>query len=202
MRSVMKMIFVCLLLQFLVGCTMFLPVKTEATNTYLLNTLPQPAIKKHPHRMNIVVMNPEAVSLFESTQMAYSTHPYTIAYFAKNSWADTPAQMLQSLLVQTLQETHYFHSVGVPSALGHYDYALSMQILNFEQRFFGKSSEFVVTVRVQLIRVATNQIVATKQFSVSEMAPQNTPYGGVVAANQGVAKLLGQVARFCVNSVG
>lgn len=180
------------------GCSVFSPVKTDPTNTYILNTLPRPIVKKYAPRINIMVMEPEANSLYETTQMAYSTQPYKIAYFSKNNWADTPAQMLQSLLVQTLQDTHHFHSVGVPSALGHYDYVLSTQLQNFEQRFFGRMSEMVVTVRVQVIRVATNQVVAAKQFSVTEMAPENTPYGGVVAANQAVAKVLGQMAQFCL----
>ncbi len=203
MRSALvKNIVLILMVQFILsGCSIFSPVKTEQTNTYVLNTLPRPVAKKHMHQINIMVMQPEASLMYETTQMAYSTQPYRMAYFGKNNWAETPSQMLQSLLVQTLQDTHYFHSVGVPSSLGRYDYVLSTQILNFEQRFFGRASEVVVTVRAQVIKVASNQVVAAKQFMVVEMAPENTPYGGVVAANQAVAKILGKVARFCLGSV-
>ncbi len=203
MRSaVIKNIVLILIAQFVLsGCSMFSPVKTEQTNTYVLNTLPRPVVKKPTHRISLMIMQPEASQIYETTQMAYSTQAYQMAYFGKNSWADTPAQMLQSLLVQTLQDTHYFHSVGVPSSLGHYDYVLSTQLLNFEQRFFEKSSHVVVTLRVQVIKMASNQVVAAKQFTVTEMAPQNSPYGGVVAANQAVAKMMGQVARFCLRSV-
>lgn len=202
-RAFIKNILLLVIMQcLLAGCSMFAPVKTQPTSTYVLNTLPRPVVKKQARRMNIMVMEPVASSLYATSQMAYSVHPYKIAYFANNSWADTPSQMLQSLLVQTLQDTHYFHSVGVPSVLGRYDYAVSTQLLNFEQQFFGRSSEEVVTVRVQVIKMATNQIVAAKQFTVSEMAPENTPYGGVVAANQAVAKVLEHVTRFCLKSVG
>ena len=36
-----------------------------------------------------------------TTQMAYSTEAYQIAYFAKNEWAETPSQMIQPLIVKT-----------------------------------------------------------------------------------------------------
>lgn len=197
-----KNILLVLVIPFLFSaCSVFSPVKTQQTDTYVLNTLPQPVVKKTSRRMNMMVMLPEANQVYETTQMAYSTQPYQIAYYAKHAWANTPSQMLQSLLVQTLQETRHFYSVGIPSSVGFYDYVLSTQLMHFEQRFNGRYSEVVVTLRAQITKSATNIVVAAKQFTVTEPAPENTPYGGVIAANQATAKILAEVARFCVKSL-
>ncbi len=175
------------------------PVKTEQT-TYVINTLPPSIAKKPQHHGTLVVAQMDSNAIYNTTQMAYSTRPYQVSYFAKNSWADTPATMLQSLLIQTVQRTHYFSAVGSPSMVGHYDYVLDTQLLQFEQRFYKSSSEVVVVVRAQITKAATNRITATKQFTVIEAAPFNTPYGGVIAANRAAAKLMAQIARFVCHS--
>jgi cholesterol transport system auxiliary component len=51
---------------------------------------------------------------------------------------------------------------------------------------------------VQLLDVAQNRIIATRDIAVTEPAPQNTPYGGVVAANRAAAKALSAIAQFCM----
>lgn len=185
----------------LLACSVFSPVKTEQSTSYVLNTLPRPITKKPAHRVTLMVAQPVTSQIYNTTQMVYTAQPYQVAYFAKSRWADTPTQMLQSLLVQALQDTHYFYVVGLSPGLGQYDYTLNMQLLQFEQRFFGHSSKVFMTLRVQIIKVANNQVVATKQFSVEETAPESSPYGGVVAANQATAKTLAQVTRFCLQEM-
>src|SRR5258708_34706301 len=135
------------------------PVKTDQT-TYVINTLPSSIAKKPLHGGTLVVAQMDSNAVYNTTQMAYSTQPYQVSYFSKNSWADTPATMLQSLLIQTLQRTHYFSAVGSPSMVGHYDYVLGTQLLQFEQRFYQSSSAEIVVLRAQITNSATNRIIA------------------------------------------
>ncbi|MCD6039832.1 MAG: hypothetical protein K0S27_1232 [Gammaproteobacteria bacterium] len=179
------------------ACSVFSPIKTDQPTSYLLNTLPKPITKKPKHRMTLIVAPPSASQIYNTTQMAYTLQSYQISYFAKNRWADTPAQMVHSLLVQTLQDMHYFYAVGMPPMSGYYDYVLNTQLLQFEQRFSGDLSQFIITLRVQLVKMGNNQIIATRQFTAVEPALENTPHGGVVAANRATTKILAQVARFC-----
>jgi len=183
------------------ACSVFSPVKTEQTTAYVLNTLPSPATKKPTHKITLLVMQPTTSQVYNTTQMAYTTQPYQVAYFAKSRWADTPAQMLQSLLVEALQNTHYFYAVGMSPMLGQYDYVLNMQLLQFEQRFSGLASEIIITLRAQISKPADNAVIATRQFTIVEPALVNTPYGGVVAANKATARLLTAVRKFCLQEI-
>ena len=203
MRSVfIKIMMIVLIIPCLLsGCSVFAPVKTEQANTYVLNALPQPIIKKPTHPITILVMVPEASAIFDTTQMAYSTQIYKISYFAKHAWANTPAQMLQYLLMQSLQNTHYFYAVGTPSTMGQFDYVLSTQLIQFYQRFAVSTSDIVLVLKAQITRASSNRVIASKQFSVIEHAPENTPYGGVIAANRATANLLSQVTKFCSQKI-
>jgi cholesterol transport system auxiliary component len=179
------------------ACSFFSPVKNEPVNSYVLNTLPEIHPQKSRHRISVLVTEPTASEINNTTQMAYTIGQHQVAYFAKNRWAETPAQMLQSLLIQTFQNTKYFYAVESPPITAQYDYVINTQLLQFEQQFFKHSSDVVITLRVQVIKTNNNTIVASNQFTVREPTPENTPYGGVVAANQAAAKLTAQIVKFC-----
>lgn len=183
----------------LTGCSLFSAVKTEKINTYELNTLPNFAPKKHRSGTTLMVMLPDATPAYNTTQIAYARGPYEVAYFAKNSWIATPPQMLRPLIIQTLQKTHHYRAVIPATATGNYQYILASQLITLKQQFYVDSSEVVLVFRAQLTNVASNRIVASKEFTIVKPAAP-TPYGGVVAANEAAAELLAQLANFCMRA--
>ncbi|TAK79476.1 MAG: ABC transporter [Gammaproteobacteria bacterium] len=193
---------VCVLLAamgMLSGCLS--PVKTAPESAYFINSMPVYVPTKRTRPVTLLVMPPETVAAFNTTQMAYSVTPHQIAYYAKNRWADTPAQMLLPLMVQTLQNTHYFHAVVTPPFMSRYDYVLNTQILALEQDFTYQPAVVRITLRVQISRVASNQVIATKQLTVVEPILQAPPYGGVVAANRAAQEAMIELAEFCIKKI-
>jgi cholesterol transport system auxiliary component len=185
----------------LTACSVFSPIKTEPNNTYILNQAPAPSVKKSSHHWAVLVNYPQSSAVLNTTQMIYSTQMFKLAYFSKNQWIDTPSQMLQPLIVQTLQNTHYFKEVLSPGTLGQYNIVLNTQLLQLQQVFFNQSSRVRIILRVELVNVNdNNRLIGTKEFSVDEDA-YPTPYGGVVAANRGIAKILAQLAQFTISSL-
>jgi len=180
------------------ACSMFSPVNTGPTNTYMLNISPQPATKKPIGHINVVVPQPTTSPIYNTTDIAYTTHPYQIAYLAKSAWAETPPQMLQPLIIDTLQKTHYFYSVGSPTEISQYRYILNTQIIKLEQDFSYLPNTVRLVLRAQIIDASTSQILATKEFAASEMIQQNNTYAGIQAANRATARVLKQLANFCL----
>ncbi len=187
-----------LILFLLTGCTIFSPVKTEKIDTYTLTATPAPISKKPPREITIMVAQPESNPIYNTTEMAYSTKPFEVAYFAKSNWVQPPVMMLQPLIIKTLQNTHYFDAVLSGLSSASYNYILNTQLLKLQQEFTAHSSWIALNVRAQIIDVSENKIVATKNFSVTERVSVHTPYGGVMAANRAVSKMLNQLANFCL----
>jgi cholesterol transport system auxiliary component len=179
----------------LTGCLS--PVKSNNNATYMLFRTPDSLPKKHEHQASIMVQQPFSAPAYDTTQMAYTTMPYKIAYFSQNSWAETPAQMIEPLMVQTLQKSHYFKTVLSTPYVGHYDYLLTTTILMLEQDFLTDPSVMRFKLRAQLSNTTNGRVVATKEFSVTQPVRMNTPYGGVLAANAAVSRVLSQIAIFC-----
>ncbi len=183
------------------SCSVFSPVKTEQCNTYIINKLPHPVVAHSDRKWVLLVLPVEAPSIVNTTQIAYLIPPYKIGYFVKHNWAAMPTQMLQPLIVQTLQNTHHFYSVNSVPFIGNYHYVLTTQLLTLHQTVASDRSEVYVVLRAQLINAVTKQVVAVKTFSVSQPTIVNTPESGVIATNKAVATVLKQLATFCVRAV-
>lgn len=181
------------------GC--FGPVKTQPPSAYVISATPQVYPAQVRNRTAVLMVSvPETNPAYNTTQMAYSIKPYQISYFSHNQWAETPAQMLQPLMVQTLQSTHHYHAVITPPYIGRYDYELSTRISRLEQDFTDRPTSMNLSIHAQLSRTATNRIVATRDFTVSVPIRHGSPYNGVLAANRAAAIILAEIAEFCVRN--
>lgn len=184
------------------ACSFLAPIKTEPQSSYEINALPTSSVNKHTHPITLLVTSPETLPAYNTMQMAYTTKPYEIAYFSQNRWVETPAEMLQPLIVEALQNTGYFNAVVTAPFSGHYDYILTMQILSLQQNFVYRPATFRLILRAELNRLTTNQVIAVKQFSIIEPIKEQTPYGGVLAANRATQKLLASLTQFCIKNIG
>jgi cholesterol transport system auxiliary component len=179
------------------GCTLFSPANID-TKKHVLNSIPLDLPSESARSATLLVLVPEAMPAYATTQMAYSTQAFQIAYFAKNEWAETPSQMIQPLIVKTLRNTHYFSEVLSPPYFGRYTFALRIEILELKQDFTAEPAKLQLAMHIDLIRGATHQVVATKELSVLEPMQGRNPYAGVVAANAAMQKLLRELAKYVV----
>jgi len=185
----------------LTGCSFFSPVKVDASNKYVINKMPCFVPTKQKRAIVLLVTKPEVRAIYNTTLMAYTIKPYQISYYSLNQWAETPDEMFQPLLVQTMQNTHHFKAVVTPPYNGIYDYELNTEILSLLQDYTCRMPVFVMTVRAQIIKTSRNRVIATRQFTVVQPLPQRSPYGGVFAANAATAHILERMAVFSMESI-
>jgi cholesterol transport system auxiliary component len=182
---------------FLSGCTLFSPINIH-TNKNELNDVPLDLPSETTQSSTLLVLTPETLPSYDTTQMAYSTEAHQIAYFVKSEWSETPSQMIQPLVVQTLRNTHYFSEVFSPPYFGHHTFLLSIEVLELRQDFTSEPPMLKLAMRLSLSREAKNQVVATKDFSVSQPMSERNSHAGVLAANEATSKLLRELAKFVV----
>jgi len=180
------------------GC--FSPVDNAPAKTYVLSpTLPTVAASKKT-KLTLLVEAPIASPALNTNEMAYVEKTYQLAYFSKNRWVDTPALMLQPLIIQALQNANYYKAVAASPFIGDYDMVLNTRLLTLQQNFLQSPSQIQLSLRAQLVNYKTRQVIASKQFDIVEPTSENTPYGGVVAANRATTQLLQQLTEFCLQA--
>lgn len=182
------------------GCA-FLSAPKVNIEKSVLNQLPTAVPHRETDGGTVLVFPPATMPVYDTVLMAYRTEPRQIAYFSRRQWGATPSQMIQPLLVATLEDTHSFRVVVVQPYTGPYTYSLRTEILDLIQEFTPNSAILVLSLRFQLAAYGGGRVIATRDISVREPMLQRNSRSGVVAANDATAKALRQMAEFVVGSI-
>lgn len=146
--------------------------------------------------LTLLVSQPRAAPGFASSRIAYVQKHYQVDYFAHHRWADTPAHMLGPILTRALASSGLFRSVVASPSPVPTDMRLDSELLRLQQVFEADGSSVQLQLRVVLFDQTHQDVVTNHILSVSEPAPEATPYGGVVAANNAVSRLLPELIGF------
>lgn len=180
----------------LAGCATLRPTEAEPVRTYLLEAQFDRTEQVKPIPLVLTVSTPRAAPGYDTERMAFVRQPHRLEYFAKNRWAETPAKMLAPLLVRALEQRTGFKAVTSAGGMVKGDLRLDTEITLLQQEFTPSPSRLHMKLRVQLVEQASYRVLATQVFDAVEAAPADDPYGGVIAANRMLPRLLGQIADF------
>ncbi|MCB1827745.1 MAG: membrane integrity-associated transporter subunit PqiC [Coxiellaceae bacterium] len=184
---------------FLTGC--FGPVKSPTVQTFTINSRPYINSVHRNKRITVMVTTPTASPGYETSQMIYNKQRYELNHFTKNKWAGPPAEMLNPLLVQALQDTGYFHAVVSTPISVDRNLRIKTNLLELRQDFTVTPSRLRMAIQVDLVNDETNKVINSRVFSTSIPTLCDTPYGGVIAANRASQALMRQIAYFTVDNL-
>ncbi len=182
------------------ACTLIKPPPAVNLQSYVME-LPAhapPSKAVSPSAPALVVAELRTRPGYDTPRMAYVKRDYTLDYYASSQWADTPARMLQPLLVSALEATGHFSTVlraPAPVAAG---LRLDAEIMRLEQVFIKQPSHMRISLRVLLIDARKGHVLGQREFDADVPAASDDAYGGVRALNQALDPLLKEVAAFCV----
>jgi cholesterol transport system auxiliary component len=184
------------------GCAApFGPREAEATRIFLLTRAEPSSPRLNPAGPSILVSRPRAAPGFAGVQMIYTETPFELDSFAHHRWADTPANMLEPLVVAALENSGLFREVATAATRARTDLRLDSELLRMVQVFSSGRSRVEVAMRVSLIGAASSELIDSRLLEVVEPADEGNPYAGVEAANRAVARLLDEVGSFLARNL-
>lgn len=193
-----KKIILLILPLLLVSCG---PVKSTIKNEYQLSGYSKKKYGKYPSKFTLLVVKPQAVGGYQTTDMLYITKPYELMPFAQNAWVDPPANMLFPLLLESLNSANYFHAIDATPYAKETTYRLDTLLLSLHQNFLTKPSKLQMSVKAVLSRSRDNEVIDSAIFKTQKACPEDTPYGGVVAANAAAKEITGAITNFVIQQV-
>ncbi len=200
-RHVIPLYAVLLASLLLAGCVN-LSAPSGTQNIYVLDA--QPVVPESGVKRDLVlaVNMPETRPGFETEQIVYFRQPYELNYFVSSRWTDTPARMLQPLLLQAMERSGSFRAVVETGSAVPGDIRLDTDLIRLQHDFTTHPSRVQITLKAQLIDVRSNRVLAVQRFDDTENSSTEDAYGGVIAANRLVQRMLGKLAEFCVEASG
>jgi cholesterol transport system auxiliary component len=180
----------------LAGCSSLRAPEAESVRTFLLEAPIDRTEQVKLIPLVLTVGPPRAAPGYDTVRMAFLRQPHMLEYFSKNRWAESPAKMLSPLLVRALELRTGFKAVAPADSMVKGDVRLDTEITLLQQEFTSLPSRLHMKLRVQLVEQTSYRVLATQVFDAVETASTDDPYGGVVAANRMLPRLLGQIADF------
>lgn len=151
----------------------------------------------------LLVDTPTAPAEIDTTRVALTRSPTTIDYFANAAWSDRAPAMVQSLLIESFEQTGKIAAVARDSAVLRADYILMPELRRFEARYQDGAAPPSVLVRllVRLIKMPDRTIIGEEIAEAREAAAANSMDAIVEAYNEALGSVMKRLVVWTLRSM-
>jgi cholesterol transport system auxiliary component len=151
----------------------------------------------------LTVELPLADAGINTSRIAARKSAVSIDYFQGANWTDTAPRMVQSLLVESFENSSHIVGVGRQSAALRADYTLLLELREFQAEYHNGTSVPSAHVRLnaKLVRLPQRTIVATKNADTLSKAKSGRLDDVVLAFDQALGTVLKDIVEWALTSV-
>lgn len=146
---------------------------------------------------SIVIAEPTGLQPFESDRIIVREPGGSLSFLGGGQWADRLPRLIQTRLVQSLENSGRLRSVSRPGDKVTADYQLISEIRAFD--IAAGSGEAVVDLSAKLIADGSGKVVAAKIFTARVPVAKVDAGSAAVALDRALVTVLGDMVRW-VNS--
>lgn len=184
------------------GCSV-LPNPGPAPSLYVLspkNTYPPelPTLAQQ-----LVIAEPTANRALNTDRIALRPTPEQVKYFSGVRWVNPAPRMVQTLLVESFENSGKIVAVGREAITLQPDYLLLSELREFQADYppAGKVPNAVVRLNVKLIRQPAARIVASRTFSAAIPAEKETMAAVIQAFDAALGKVLKRLVVWSLETI-
>jgi cholesterol transport system auxiliary component len=192
-----------LLLGALAACTGIIPGTGEPLKLYTLTPKSTYEGELPKVAWQLVVETPIAPAGINTNRIALSQSPITLDYFAGATWTDSAPAMVQTLLVESFENTGRIVAVGRESVGLRADYVLKIELREFQAEYASPEAPPSVHIRIiaKLVRMPVREIVASHMTERKAQAASNTLDSVVAAFDDALGPVLKDIVVWTLTSV-
>ncbi len=149
-------------------------------------------------RWQLIVEVPIAAAGLSSSRIALKRHPLRLEYYAKTSWTDLAPKMVQTLIVESFENSGKIVSVGRESAGLRSDFVLKTELREFQADYTGGAKNVAkggaprvrVRINAKLVLMPQRTIIAGVTIEKFITAKSNSMSAIVTAYDNALGKTL------------
>lgn len=152
----------------------------------------------------LVVEEPYAAGGLDTHRIAIYTTPYEVKYYAEARWAERVPRMVQTLLVESFENTGKIVSVGRQSVGLRSDFNLKSELREFQAELKEGGNgvpEVLVGLNSKLISQARAQIVASVNFDRRVKAKGNSLPQVIEAFDEALGHVLRETVQWTMTNM-
>lgn len=150
----------------------------------------------------LTIFVPTTDAALNTARIAVRRSPISLDYYAHANWVDTTPRMVQSLLVESFENSGRIVGVGRQSVTLRADYSLLTDLREFQAEYVGDGPPRVrVSLNAKLIRMPQRDIIAHKNFDFVEPAAGADLKSVVGAFDVALGKVLKRIVEWTLTAV-
>jgi cholesterol transport system auxiliary component len=186
------------------GCGDFLPgVAKDPPKLYVLSPKNTFADDLPRTTWQLTVEVPIAEAALNTTRIALRRNPVLLDYYGDSNWSDTAPLMVQTLLVESFENTGKIVGVGRQSVSLRSDYTLITDLREFQAEYGGSSGPPNIRVRLnaKLVKMPDRVIIGAMNAEYVERAAATDLPAVVAAFDQALGKALKRIVEWTLRTV-
>jgi len=150
----------------------------------------------------LVIPLPVADAALNTARITLRQNPISLEYYARANWIDTAPQMIQTLLVESFENSGKIVGVGRQSVTLRADYSLLTDLREFQAEYLGAGPPRVrVRLNAKMVKMPQRTILATETFEFLEPAASSDLQAVVSAFDVALGKTLKRIVEWSLKSV-
>lgn len=148
----------------------------------------------------LVVERPVASAGLNTQRIAVQRTPVTMDYFARASWTDQAPALVQTLLIESFENTRKIRAVSRESTQLRADYVLHTELREFQAEYdaAGKPPQARVRMNGKLIRMPDRVIVDSHTVERAVRAERSDVETVVLAFDEALGKVMKQMVEWAL----
>jgi len=179
-----------------------LPKVSEPLDMYTLT--PKTTFQNPPPKVNwqLVCELPVAAAGIDSARIALQHNAYQLEYFAKAAWTDNATAMVQTLLIESFENTGSIVAVGREAIGLRPDYLLKTDLREFEAIYDGDNPVPVIWVKIiaKLVKMPERRIIAATEAEAKSKAAGSKFTDVIDAFDDALGHVLKDIVMFTLTS--
>lgn len=152
----------------------------------------------------LVVERPVAAAGINTQRIALQRSPVTLDYFARASWTDQAPALVQTLLIESFENTGKIRAVSRESTQVRPDYILQTELREFqaENEVTGKMPTAHVRLNGKLIRMPDRTIIGSYTADRRAAATRGDIEGIVLAFDEALGRAMKEIVEWALKAPG
>ena len=153
-------------------------------------------------KWQLAVEEPVASGGLDTQKIALAKHPLETEYFAEVRWTERAPAMVQTLIVESFENSGRIMAVARQALSIRADYELKADLREFQAEYFNGAKVPTAHVRLnaKLVRHPRREIVAAQGFDVRVPAQSNEMLAIVAAFDEALGKVLRRLVEWTLTA--
>ncbi len=147
----------------------------------------------------IIIETPSASSGLTTSRIAVKERAVTLDYYAQSEWTDVAPNLVQTLMVESFENSKRALSVARDGSGLRSDYIIKADLREFQAELYrGPKPSVNVRINIKLVRMPERDIIASQTFQARVVASSGEIDDVIEAFDESLGKVLKRVVEWTI----